>query len=251
MKKLLLLTGVLMLSGQIFAKDLPSFNTQPQNQRVAPNGTATLSVAVNGAESVQWRFNGVDIPGATNLTLQITNVQSANVGYYMAVARNRVGCTPSKLAYLSDSVGGGVVPLSNVSPAVTYGRAFYDYGSPDRVGQPVNNAIAYVFTGPELDQMDYSELDDGAEVTNGYFATPGGTVLSNISPGQNLYYRVVLVLLDRPIAWTNILQPPPPWPAYQTQISTTLPLVAGGGKVVGINTAMIGAAAIAYQRFCK
>ena len=72
-----------------------------------------LTVAATGTTSFQWRFNGADISGATNSTLQLANVQTTNVGYYMAVAQNATGWVPSQMAWLSVMASYGVVPLSN------------------------------------------------------------------------------------------------------------------------------------------
>lgn len=57
---------------------LPVFTAQPTNQNVSLGNTAIFSVAATGATSFQWRFNGTDISGATNSTLQVPNVQTNN-----------------------------------------------------------------------------------------------------------------------------------------------------------------------------
>src|SRR5213083_2967785 len=41
----------------------------------------------------QWRFNGQDRAGATNNTLVLTNVQTANQGIYTIVVTNQAGAT--------------------------------------------------------------------------------------------------------------------------------------------------------------
>src|SRR5207244_1233524 len=50
-------------------------------------GNAILRVTFGGPAppSIQWRFKGSNIPGATNLVFTITNAQPANVGQYSAV----------------------------------------------------------------------------------------------------------------------------------------------------------------------
>src|SRR5690348_17516170 len=80
---------------------LPVITLQPTNQNVSPGGTATFSVTATNATSFQWRYNGSDIPNATNATLQVTGAQTNNTGYYNVIAKNDTGWVPSGLAYLS------------------------------------------------------------------------------------------------------------------------------------------------------
>ena len=105
---------------------LPFFTTHPTNQIVAPSNTVTFVVQSPNATVYQWRFNGVDMPAATNVSLVITNAQTNNNGYYMAVAKNSTGWTPSQMGYLS-VVGStmGVVPLWNTGN--TNAQAFYQF----------------------------------------------------------------------------------------------------------------------------
>jgi uncharacterized repeat protein (TIGR03803 family) len=59
--------------------------------------TATITVAAMGTAplSYQWKFNGVDIPGATSATLTLTNITAANAGSYTVVVSNLEGSVPS------------------------------------------------------------------------------------------------------------------------------------------------------------
>src|SRR5438552_1900187 len=105
MKTISVLIGILLFPSLMNAGILPVITTQPQSQAAIQGGNATLSVIATGATSFQWRYNGVDILGATNSSLQITNAQTTTNGYYMAVAKNDTGWTPSQLAWLSVSTG--------------------------------------------------------------------------------------------------------------------------------------------------
>jgi hypothetical protein len=62
-----LIIGLCLFSQAVFADGLPVITVQPASQIVSPGGTATLTVTATGAASLQWRFNGTDIPGATSL----------------------------------------------------------------------------------------------------------------------------------------------------------------------------------------
>jgi hypothetical protein len=52
------------------------------------------------APDFQWRFNGTNMPGATNTTWMLTNAQPADAGNYSVIARNFVGAIASQQATL-------------------------------------------------------------------------------------------------------------------------------------------------------
>jgi hypothetical protein len=85
----------------------PVITTQPANQsvNVAPNynTTAEFVVAASGMTPLQyqWQFNGVALPGQTNATLTISNVQLADDGNYRVVITNIYGSATSSVAALT------------------------------------------------------------------------------------------------------------------------------------------------------
>lgn len=85
----------------------PVIDTQPASLTVLAGGTAQFGVIARGTKplSYQWRFNGVDIPGATDATLTLVNVTEAQAGDYTVVVRNVAGEVVSDVAKLT------VVPL--------------------------------------------------------------------------------------------------------------------------------------------
>ncbi|HWN93602.1 MAG TPA: lamin tail domain-containing protein, partial [Methylomirabilota bacterium] len=81
---------------------LPGITQQPSSALVFVQGTTNFTVAVTGvAVSVQWRFNGDPIPGATNATLTLAGVQYGQAGVYDAVAFNGGGAVISSTAQLA------------------------------------------------------------------------------------------------------------------------------------------------------
>jgi hypothetical protein len=63
--------------------------TQPQNQTATTGGNVSFTVAANAPNpTYQWQFAGTPIVGATNATLTLINVQSANAGNYSVVVTN-------------------------------------------------------------------------------------------------------------------------------------------------------------------
>ncbi len=63
---------------------------------------ATFSVAATGTAPLlyQWRFNGSDLPGATNQVFNLTNVTRLDNGLYSVLVTNTVGTTTSSNALL-------------------------------------------------------------------------------------------------------------------------------------------------------
>ena len=182
---------------------LPFFTTHPTNQIVAPSNTVTFVAQSSNATAYQWRLNGVDIPAATNISLVITNAQTNNIGYYMAVAKNSTGWTPSRMGYLS-VVGStmGVVPFNTKNIPTAQANYQIDYCFFNY--RPITNGTATLVAGPALDWMVPVVVNSHSVVSNGYFpyagsnppppALPLPTLLSrnvpNVAPGQDIFYRV-------------------------------------------------------------
>lgn len=80
----------------------PVITQQPVSRTVVSGANVTFSVTASGSSTFnyQWKFKGAGIPNATNSTLQITNVQSANTGSYVVVVSNAAGSVTSDEAVL-------------------------------------------------------------------------------------------------------------------------------------------------------
>ena len=61
----------------------------------------TVTVSGPGPFTYQWRFNGTNIPGASNINYSITNVQPAHAGNYTVVVTNLAGAATSQVAVLT------------------------------------------------------------------------------------------------------------------------------------------------------
>ncbi len=104
----------------LVAPTAPTITTQPLGQTVVAGTTATLTVAASGypALSLQWRKNGVNIAGATNATLTLTRITSADAGIYTVTITNSSGSITSTASLLTVVVSGGTsstARLANVS----------------------------------------------------------------------------------------------------------------------------------------
>ena len=167
---------------------LPFISTQPQSCRTQPGVAVSFTAYSSTATGYQWRFNGVDIPGATGMTLQIAHPQLTNSGYYIAIATNANGWAPSQKAYLAVVSDQGVVPFSNVGLAQVLSANY----------PQLFNGVAELVAGPEMDQMQPIPVNPWwpdfepttAAIANGYYDYGAVVSVPTVSPGQTVYYRV-------------------------------------------------------------
>lgn len=97
---------------------------QPQSTNVPPGAAVTFSVTATSSTPIayQWRFNDVDLPGATGPTLTLTNIQEEIAGNYLVVVTDSIGSIRSEIALL-----GVIIPLSFIQEPV--GQAVVAGGS--------------------------------------------------------------------------------------------------------------------------
>ncbi|HSH15339.1 MAG TPA: immunoglobulin domain-containing protein, partial [Verrucomicrobiae bacterium] len=81
----------------------PVIASHPVSQTVVAYSSVTFSVTASGMGPFryQWRFNGVNITGATNMFLTIPSVQPSQAGSYQVVVLNAAGSMASKIAGLN------------------------------------------------------------------------------------------------------------------------------------------------------
>jgi hypothetical protein len=104
----------------------PSFSAQPSSLTLQTGQSSSLSVTVTGAPppTLQWRFNGNAIAGATSATLSLSNVTTANSGRYDVVATNVAGAVTSDVATVTVAAPPPPPPapppvVVNVAPSIT------------------------------------------------------------------------------------------------------------------------------------
>jgi alpha-tubulin suppressor-like RCC1 family protein len=112
--------------------------TQPKSQQSFVGADVTLSVGVAGPQPIyyQWRFNGSSLPGQTNDSLTLTNLQLIQSGPYSVVVSNAFASVTSSPAvvYISQyqvrAWGTNLVWGSDVPQdldLVAIGAGFYYY----------------------------------------------------------------------------------------------------------------------------
>jgi hypothetical protein len=65
-----------------------AITAQPRNQLAIAGGHASFSVSTFNAASFQWQHNGSPVTGATQISLNLTNIQPSDAGSYNVVVGN-------------------------------------------------------------------------------------------------------------------------------------------------------------------
>ena len=70
-----------------------TISKQPIDLSASPGADAAFQLTASGTAPLfyQWRFNGMDLTGATNRNLILSNIQLSNAGDYIAVVSNSSG----------------------------------------------------------------------------------------------------------------------------------------------------------------
>jgi pectate lyase len=91
----------------------PSFVSQPASVVAIAGGSASFSASASGTVPIfyQWLKNNSPVPGATNTTLTLTNIQNSDAATYALVASNSVSTTTSSNATLTITVA-STLPFS-------------------------------------------------------------------------------------------------------------------------------------------
>jgi uncharacterized repeat protein (TIGR01451 family) len=97
------------------AQDFPAILIQPTNQVALQGDTVREQVTASGAEPLQfqWFLNDEAVTGATNASLILTNVQSAQAGIYVVAVSNDFGSVLSDEATLTVLVPPGILTQPN------------------------------------------------------------------------------------------------------------------------------------------
>jgi N-acetyl-anhydromuramyl-L-alanine amidase AmpD len=156
----------------------PVITTQPTNQTVLMGANATfVAVVGNNPLAYQWRFNGSNIPGATNSSLTLTNVQFSDAGTYSLTTSNTVGSVTSSNATLTVNV---LLGFSNITAVPRFTTAIITWNT-------TTNATTQVEYGPTPSLGMLTPVDARA-------LTNHGALLNGLSAGNTYYYRVVSTL---------------------------------------------------------
>jgi len=157
-------------TANIVAIPPPRIDVQPGDLSLNEGDAAIFSVIASGASplSFQWRFNGIEIAGATTDTLVVNPVTTNNVGEYEVVVSNPAMSVTSRPATLS------VIPLPVVALTSPPNGARFPVGVPVAVTADATNANGIGVRVEFLNNNAVVGLVSNA---------PFGLVLSNLPPG--------------------------------------------------------------------
>lgn len=155
--------------------------TQPQSQSPLPGSTVTLTVAAQGPSPLgyQWQFNGTNLPGATNNSLTLTNVQSSQAGQYnVLVTGGTLKYTDGQSAQAFRMAEGLMrVPNSaSLEPATLTVQSWVRSASPP-------GAFGYILSKSKFDGSTYALQVSGDQTMRFYvrLATGGAFVFSPVA----------------------------------------------------------------------
>ncbi|MFN0134440.1 MAG: immunoglobulin domain-containing protein [Phycisphaerales bacterium] len=151
----------------------PAFVTQPTSNDYCEGALVALMVTVQGAPTptLQWRKNGVNIPGATGTTYAFTNADPSRSGTYDVVATNSCGTATSDPAFIQVTT------------------------SPEITTQPVSQTVALgaptslTVVSPTPPPVNFQWLQDGLPIPGANNATL--TILS-MQPENEGTYRCLI-----------------------------------------------------------
>ncbi|HWN96226.1 MAG TPA: immunoglobulin domain-containing protein [Methylomirabilota bacterium] len=152
----------------------PSITSHPQSQNIVAGSQAALSVIADGTPplSYQWLFNGTSmIPGATQATLPLMNVEPGASGNYRVAVSNAFGVVTSAVATLivvsppvitlhpqsQIAFAGANVPLSAAAHgSVPLGFQWFRNGQPlvTEAGNQSNSSLT-IFDAQSADSGNY------------------------------------------------------------------------------------------------
>jgi hypothetical protein len=161
----------------------PIITEHPQPTTTIRDQSASFSVTAGGGTppfSYQWQFGGVNISGATNTTLLLTNVQASQAGNYAVRVSNTAGSVISANALLTVLIPATITqPPTNRTVTATYNTNGYY----NPTGATFN--VGAVGTGT----LRYQWRFNGADIPGGTNAT---LLVTNLTPANEGAYSALV-----------------------------------------------------------
>lgn len=185
--------------------------------------TFSVSAIGPGPQTFQWQFGGIDIPGATNATLSLGNLQEVQTGPYAAVVTNSFGTVTSNSTNVS------LVPPAIVQSPVN---------ATVSPGDPATFSVQASGTGT----LSYQWLLNGQVIPGATSSTY--SITSAMSTDAGAYAAVVAnsggAVTSIPATLTVALQPP-------TIVQQPLSQTVNVGTTVAMAVQASGSSPLSYQ----
>ncbi|MBL9187796.1 MAG: immunoglobulin domain-containing protein [Opitutaceae bacterium] len=154
----------------------PAITIQPATQAANLGATITLGVAATGAPplSYQWRKDGVALPGATQNTLMLSNLQASGAGSYTVVVSNSAGSVTSDPALVTLNAPATGLPVVAAQPQSQHVAP----------GSVVTLAVGATGGG-----LSYQWKRDGSEIGG---ATAASLVLADVTRASAGFYAATI-----------------------------------------------------------
>jgi uncharacterized repeat protein (TIGR01451 family) len=203
----------------------PTITQQPSSVTATQGASVMFMIGATGAAPLadQWQFNGGDLPGATNATLMLSNVQTNQAGFYSAIVTNAAGSTISSYAVLTVNVPPGI----SQQPASVV------------CGQGANVAFNANATGTA--PLTYQWQFNGNNLPG---ATGPVLTLSNVQTIQAGFYSVVVTNVAGSALSSNALLVVNVAPGITQQPTS---VITNQGATVAFGVTVVGAAGVSYQ----
>lgn len=179
---------------QVVVQLPPRITSQPVSVAVTPNNNVTFTVGATSVNtniiSYQWRFNGVDIPGANSNSYTIVSAQLANDGFYSVLVSDWVDAVLSVPARLTILIQPFIVqqPMSQYVPQ----------GSSATLSVSVTNTA----TLPVTNRWRRISGSSGGPATNIVFGLTDFFTVTNVQ-GSNRY-DVIVYNQGRPLGFQSV-----------------------------------------------
>jgi alpha-tubulin suppressor-like RCC1 family protein len=220
-------THMLALVDPKYLVSLPFLKEQPADLTAVEGRDATFSVVARGQQlAYQWRFNEEVLPGQTNASLHLENVQLSQQGGYSVIVSNSAGPVLSRTAVLTVELR----PLPTI------------------LEQPVSASV------PSGESVTFSVIASGGELQyqwqyNGH-AVPGATdrqwLLESVQTSQQGAYSVIVCNSTGPTVSQEALLSVRPWPA-PTIVEHPGTSDVWAGETITLRAATAGQASYEYQ----
>jgi alpha-tubulin suppressor-like RCC1 family protein len=181
----------------------PVLFTQPTNQYAPAGGTVTFSVAGAGVAGLQyqWQFNGVDITGATNVTLTLSNVGATNNGSYQAIITTDAGPITTEAATFTLVLA----PVITFATPTNAGITWFNYDPTLSIStyaaDPSGYPLSYAW---QLNGTNIAGTASGSYLIPSLTSTKEGNysvTVSNVVGGTNMTWDLLLALPGMVEAW--------------------------------------------------